>query len=456
MSTQSPTPVTPKEPRNPRRNPKRNTTPHAQKNSLLTTPPSSPPRNSSPGGMATDSSNNAKSSKKKSVRSGKKPRDIPEASPAYSSEHRYSSSQPNNITTPQLKDSPHYAGPTFHASPAPSALPIPSFLSKPASDSELEPALEFEDDNLEPEHDLNTTPSKPKSRSPANNERSSTPLDFLFKAAVEARSSNPQPGPEADPKIRSPQTDSKALPQRSHSGPTHGIFPLEMENQDAQGRQIGPSFAPSYKERMNALRSSSSPSQPTASHSETDLDEDERRAKTEALKSLLLKPQPQQPPSSLRDITRRSASPNVPHFATPLRTTSGQPATTFHDVKQEEQQPMAGNITRPPLSSKQPSRTQQSALRREVSSFGAGDTPSAQEKDYTRHGSYNQPNLAGYHDQGPGYASPMSQQPVAASALPALPAEQSPQIRDTKKMEDDLRRILKLDSMPSGVQSSYA
>ncbi|RMJ22259.1 hypothetical protein PHISP_06877 [Aspergillus sp. HF37] len=454
MSTQSSTPITPKGPRNNRRNPKRNTTPHTQNGTLLTTHPSSPPRNLSPGGTATDSSNNVKSSKK-NVRSGKKPRDIPKASPAYNNGSRHSSSQPNNTSTPQLKDSPHYAGPTFHASPAPSALPIPSFVSKPTSDSELEPALEVESDGLEAESDLETTPSKAKPRPPINNEPTSTPLDFLFKAAVEARNPKPQRSPEADARIRSPQTDSKAVPQRNYSGPVHGDFPLKTENHGAQVLHIGPSFAPSYKDRMNALRSTSSPSQPTTSHPTTELDEEQRRAKTEALKSWLRNSHLQQPlPHGQASGSRRpNASTNVPHFATPSRTTSGPAATISYGLRHEESQPIAGNVARSPLSSKQPNRTPQSGLRREVTSAGSGDVPSVHEGIPPRHASYNQVTYDYYRTQEPRHASPMAQKHTAACALPA---EQSPQIRDTKKMEDDLRRILKLDSMPSGVQSSYA
>jgi hypothetical protein len=111
---------------------------------------------------------------------------------------------------------------------------------------------------------------------------------------------------------------------------------------------------------------------------------------------------------------------------------------------------MAGNS---PLSSKQPNRTPQSGLRREVTSAGSGDVPTVHEGIPPRHASYNAGTYDYYRTQEPRHASPMAQQHTAACALPA---EQSPQIRDTKKMEDDLRRILKLDSIPSGVQSSYA
>lgn len=462
MSTQSPTPPTPKGPRNARRNPKRNTTPYTPKAALLSTPPSSPPGTMSPGGMATDTSNAAKSSKKKNIRSGKKPRDNHHHHHHHSG-HRHTSSQPNNVTTPQFKDSPHYAGPTFHASPAPSALPIPSFLSKSVPSSDLEPAVELESDHLETEPELDTTPSKPRSRPPVNGEKQSTPLDFLFKAAVEARNSKAQHSPEADPKIRSPQTDSKAMSQRNHNGLGNGIFPFEMEANEARNLQIGPSFAPSYKDRMDALRSNSSPSQPATD----DLSPEQRRAKAEALKSLLLNPRPQKPPSASHlahgqasNVTGQpSAHPKVPHFATPLRTTSGPPGTITYGLTQEQVHPMTGAGSRPTSAPKQAnghpqSRTQHSALRQELSSSSPGDVGGIQEERFpSPSASSRQSSFLYQHIPQPRYSTSPRPQPVAAHTVPARPP---PQSVDTKRLEDDLRRVLKIDSIPSsGIQSSY-
>lgn len=450
MPTQSPVPPTPKGSRNNTRNSKRTTTPYTQKPTLLATPPSSPPKHMSPGGTATDTSNTAKSSKKKNVRSGKKPRD------ANNTGHRHTSSQPNNITTPQLKDSSHYAGPTFHASPAPSALPIPSFISKSVPDSDLEPALELESDQIETEPELDTTPSKPKFRPDTGDQPQSTPLDFLFKAAAEARNTNAQRSPEANTKIRSPQTDSKATSQNSYNGMNNGYFPFEMDGNESHNLRIGPSFAPSYKDRMDALRSSSSPSRPSTSPGE-----DERRAKTEELKNLLLNPKPQRPPSSTHLAhgqasnvkVRPSASPTVPHFATPLRTSSGPPATMSYGLTQEQRKPAAEFNPYSPSSVKQ-YQTQQSALRHQVSSPGPGDMGGAPERFPSPSTAQIHSGFTNPHVRQPRYGTPTYPQPVTARAMPA---SQSPQPVDTKKMEDDLRRILKLDSMPSsGVQSSYA
>ncbi|KAF7592612.1 hypothetical protein BBP40_012701 [Aspergillus hancockii] len=459
MSTQSPTPPTPKGPRNNRRNSKRNMTPTIQKAVMLTTPPSSPPRNMSPGGTATDSSVNL--SKQKNGRSSKKPRDVSKASPVQRNSHRHTSHS-NNITT-QLKDSPHYAGPTFHASPAPSALPIPSFFSKSMTETDLAPALEADSDNYDFGAEYETTPSKqrPRPQSP-NEEPESTPLDFLFKAAVEARNSQSQRSPEVSVRVGSPQTDSKALPQRKPSGSANGMLSLEMGGPEPGRPQIGPSFAASYKDRMNALRSARSPSQPLS-----ELDEDQRRAKTEALKDLLLNPRPQMPSSTIKSSSQtvgfnEQPTPNasIPHFTTPFRASSSPPATLSHSMSSNQNNSMVGNRWQSSISyacsiDSYPYQGQHSTLRKGVLSSIPGNAANNPEETFSLP-PYDQSKIAVNHVQVPNYPPVLRQSPASRS----IPSNAPTKALDTKKMEDDLRRILKLDVNPglpsSGIQSSYA
>ncbi|RHZ61081.1 proline-rich nuclear receptor coactivator motif-containing protein [Aspergillus thermomutatus] len=464
MSSTSPTPPTPKGSRNNRRNQKKTTTPSNQKVALLTTPPSSPPRNSSPGEAVTDTSVNLHNpSKRKNPRSNRKPRDAPKPSPAHNNGHRHTLSHPAN-NTPQVKDSPHYAGPTFHASPAPSALPIPSFFSKSVPESD--PVQEIDVDHFEAGPDLDSTPSKPRPHfQPQSEKPQSTPLDFLFKAAVEARNSQLQRSPEANIGARSPQTDSKVQHHQipnGRNGASGGVFPLEMEKPDLRNSQIGPSFATSYKDRMNALRSSSSPSSLTS-----ELDEEERRAKTEALKDLLLNPRPQRPSTAsilnhdqaIGHTARPNLSPNVPHYATPMRTTSGPPATLLRDMPPERKQPSFGNGLQSPFyysSSAQQLQSstmnkgifQPSPLNAISVSGGAASSPLE---------TYGSSKSSQSHAQQPACYVPAHHQPFKSEEMPANSS--APPV-DTKKMEDDLRRILKLDANPSfasnGIQSSFA
>ncbi|KAJ6021622.1 hypothetical protein N7540_007126 [Penicillium herquei] len=475
MSTQSPHPPTPKGPRNNnnynhnnnnnRRPTKKNGTPLTQKTVLLNTPPSSPPRHMSPGGVATDSSivNNVHS-KKKPPRSGKKPKDnMNRASPAPNGQnqngHRHTSS--HSTLTPQQqqpKDSA-YAGPTFHASPAPSALPIPSFFSKSLPESDLAPTLETDSDTADMDGDLEVTPSKPRARppQPEANEPKSTPLDFLFKAAVQARQSNPMTSPETTSRMRSPQTDSKYL----HSNSSGGMFAFEMDpSEQARASPIGPSFAPSYQDRMKALRSSSTQS----------LDADaQRRLKTQELKHMLLNPRPQKPSVSAAQEPQYTANPlnpanyvnghhsngNVPHYATPTRTNSGPPAPVSwaqgHSPVPLQQMPNnAGRTSYPYANGHSHVRNSESPLRREVPAHYNVPSP----------GPYGNPNP--YMRGGPvqtavpptHYVSPQPQYATASFKMPTSSPSPSKSV-DTKKMEDDLRRILKLDAAP-GIQSSFA
>ncbi|KAL2809472.1 hypothetical protein BJX63DRAFT_355541 [Aspergillus granulosus] len=465
MSTPSQTPLTPKGPRNNRRNQKRITTPSYQNAATLATPPSSPPRTVSPRGAATDSSTTIPLSKKKGNRSSKKPRDASRTSPVNQPGHRHTSSHPsNNITTSHLKDAA-YAGPTFHASPAPSTLPIPSFISKSFPESDLAPTSEHDSDGFDVDADFESTPSKPKLRpSLSQDGRESTPLDFLFKAAVDARNRPSQQSPEPSPRVRSPQTDSKAIQQRRFNTDTNGMFPLEMEASDLRHPQIGPSFAPSYKDRMNALRSSSSPS-PNLQ----DLGEEERKAKTEALKTLLLNPRPQRPSSVFHSSynqehpSHERPGPNpIPHFATPLRTSSGPPTITPRGDFSGKQLPQSDFVSlpgshHPHFSPPQHHPYQDSSFGRGALSSNSGNTPSTPRQGYGLPSApYSYGKLPSNQQSPVHYPQYHSQSPAPQSApvngnLPAF---------DTKKIEDDLRRILKLDVNPgiptSGIQSSLA
>ena len=289
MSTQYTTdsPATPKS-----RGPRNNNNRHHRKDTqapLLTTPPSSPPKYASTAAYG--------HSKKNRSSSNRKPRDIPN----------------DNDVTP-MKNSPHYAGPTFHASPAPSALPIPSLFSKSLPDSR--PSVLEMDNSGTMERELDDgTPSKSKFRPPTSD--APTPVDFLFKAAIEARNNRKQPGGEdqSPTELRSPPIQQRTMMDRSGGG----IFELDMDSPQS-----------TTATSMNTTTSSSG--------SRNDLNEKEeenRRAKTAALKDLLLHPRPQKPPALAPD---KSAP---PYFnATPARVTAPekqrQSQTPTNDTKRME------------------------------------------------------------------------------------------------------------------------
>ncbi|KAJ5953441.1 hypothetical protein N7454_000337 [Penicillium verhagenii] len=471
MSTPTSNPPTPKGPRNNNNNrrplPKKNITPHTQNMALLTTPPSSPPRNTTPAGAATDSSNPNNvnlQSKKKPPRSGKKPKDVNRSESAPnghngasgangSNGHRRTSSRTNasNVTPQQAKDSA-YAGPTFHASPAPSQLPMPSFFSKSLPESDLATTLETDSDTADTEGEVETTPSKPRARPSqqlADGERErepqSTPLDFLFKAAVQARNSNSMSSPELSNRVRLPQTE----PRLPHSNLPGGMFSFEMGSENARGSNIGPSFAPSYQDRMTAFRSSSSP--PTQ-NPET---EEQRRAKNAELKQLLLNPRPQRssPTSPAPEHpasqygARPHVNPSLPPYATPSRTNSGPPAPINRGYSpQVPQVPNQAGYQYPYANGHQVRNTE-SPLRREV-------PPNHYHAPFA--GPYGNPymgraSVPAFNDST-NYISPQPQYATAAFTLPTHSPSPSRAV-DTRQMEADLRRILKMDAT-SEIQSS--
>ncbi|KAK2770026.1 hypothetical protein FQN53_005706 [Emmonsiellopsis sp. PD_33] len=464
MSTQTPT--TPKGPRNARRNRKNSTAnsshPNHHRNAQannLTPPPhsrSSPP-SPSPEGAARETTNNVseEKSKKKKGRQGKKNGDTPKPSPMTNG-HRHASSQPS-VYSPALKEGTHYAGPTFHASPAPSALPIPSFFSKSVPENEPVKPVGGADQSNEADP-LATTPTKPKGSTLHSQdvEEHPSPLDFLFKSARGTRVTNR--GSESEPRPRRASPFQSNATTRQLSETPGAVFPLELEAPDSNKLQIGPSFAASYQERMSAFRSASSPSR---SSDNLPLDEGQRKAKSEALKDLLLNPRLQRPASAsprLREepnvFNSRSAAPGnvVPH---PARHASGPSSPVpFDDLKgsPKGRSPGGGSIAHQYLASvcngTQPFRNPSSNLRQELSP--TSPTLNPQHSRQQTNASTQTPLKRSQTFIGD-VASPTPSRAVPAFApqSPAPPLRSfstSTNALDTKRMEDDLRRILKIDS----------
>lgn len=479
MST--PTGPTSKGSRNPHRRPKKTTLPpshvhppqsdpdNSDSNVALTTPTPSPPRSSNAGDNIEDRNNGAEigASQKKRNRNTKKPRDPTNTSspmPNGTTNHRHVSSQSSLLSPDRAQATPMkpaYAGPTFHASPAPSALPIPSFFSK--SVPEVSTISSVNEESEQKEMDLGAdTPSKSTvSTKTGNQERDPSPLDFLFKAAREARagSRSDSLGSQSG-KVSPPETELRNHSRHPTDGSLIDIFPLEMDGSTIPSMPIGPSFATPYKERMNALRSASSPSNP----SKQDLDEEQRKAKTEALKRLLLNPQPQRPASAsprLRDNSNpfdsRTPTPtNTLHNTSRSRHTSG-PSTPvpftgaqnttkgFHTAY--------GNFTflqhlsptsngsskpRPPSSSLRQEVTPLSPTTRAELPSGAIETLRAESAQLQ---GLNQ-RMDRHSNSSP--ATKLHSSSSIDTGVVSRPLA-SPKAVDTKRMEDDLRRILKLD-----------
>ncbi|WEW56496.1 hypothetical protein PRK78_001941 [Emydomyces testavorans] len=463
----NPTPTTPKGPRNTRRHPKRMTTPISQATIPMTNGKTTPPQLSPPTpgydvSIAYDSANALSEGglRRKKGRPVKKPWDSSKSSSAKNTNdnasHRHTSSQPSVKSPLAIRDSPHYAGPTFHASPAPSALPVPSFASKsvPESDSPLQVQMMDDSSNTD---SGDSTPTKARTVPlPQEEDKNVTsPLDFLFKAAREANNgsaSSERSGNFSSTTSLPLNPERLEVPQDPETA-SGAVFPLELDvsesrisTPDSKMMAIGPSFAASYKERMNALRSASSPSSPGDI---TALNEEERKAKAEALKNLLLNPSQRcaasasldqcnsarlfSPQSNINtnhpDVTRRISS-----SSTPLSFERTRPKTTAssdrsNSIPHQYLASICGGA--PTFPSPSPN------ARKEASSAFRANHGVQATRAHSAHSTF-------YGN----YISPPPNRTVSALAsgtqsVQGLSTRLDP--LETKRIEDDLRRILKLN-----------
>lgn len=201
------------------------------------------------------------------------------------------SAQRDRRTPPQTSvssrpgNSTAFAGATFHASPAPSALPMPSFLAKPSAEEPSPPATDTDA----------PTPFRPSSV-PRNHE---SPLDFMFRAHREERERLHR-GSSTDvaitqPEIASPSYHAKhdLTPSSDHQA-TQRMFVGHLsggmdsfELNSTPGRPLGPAFSTPYQERINAARSSSSRTHPNRNQKEYQQKSQPPDDPTEALKKFL-------------------------------------------------------------------------------------------------------------------------------------------------------------------------
>jgi hypothetical protein len=167
-----------------------------------------------------------------------------------------------------------YAGPTFHASPAANALPMPKFFSKSApkevAASGLQARLDQEPDNSGSSDKSDSPPAAQAVAAVPVPERSNeSPLDFLFKADKEqkqkrqstgatftppvARFGNPEP---AQPAQASPWQSIYGTGPRNHhrqssNGSGRDLFNMELDGRDASPRPKHISPPPALPRLLN-------------------------------------------------------------------------------------------------------------------------------------------------------------------------------------------------------------
>lgn len=186
-----------------------------------------------------------------------------------------------------------YAGPTFHQSPDASALPMPSFFSKSVPNNAAISTIAETTDG--------SSDSREKTAHAIEEKRDPTPLDWMFDAARQAKGT---PNGASPARMLSPLARSPA--------PSPGVrreeadFPFELEDPD----QITPTYSTPFSQRLAASRTPHS-----TSEGGQPMTEEERKAKTAALKKALMNnasPGPSPLGSPFRDdnpFNARNASP---------------------------------------------------------------------------------------------------------------------------------------------------
>lgn len=164
-----------------------------------------------------------------------------------------------------------YAGSTFHLSPAASSLPMPSFCKSFPTVSPSPPlasTAQLDGEGLSGSDMDTLVPIQPAHT--ISKGRVPSPLDFMFEAARKAR----DPANTHSPYF---QASGSSTPG---DNPSDSVFPFELDGNGGRPGSIGPSFATSYKTRIEAYKAQSHPPIQNIS-------DEERKKKSAALKELL-------------------------------------------------------------------------------------------------------------------------------------------------------------------------
>ncbi|KAI4122415.1 MAG: hypothetical protein LQ338_005838 [Usnochroma carphineum] len=341
-----------------------------------------------------------------------------------------------------------YAGPTFHASPAASSLPIPRFFSKSVPEINKGPSMQS---TMEKETTEESSEQSEGSPTPAfarrmgeEQAREESPLDIFFKADKEQKdrlrkeqegSSAAQNLVDGISEFNRPRHHSR----HSTNGSMGAVFPMELENKEPA--QASHEQSPT-KPAAGATDGSRSKSLPSLDMGETPQQAEQRKAKTAALKKLLLSSVPISP---------------VPAAELGQSSTINDPSLDRSPSPQQPKQSTSPQIYKQLAAQHawqgSPCPRPSSNLRKEMSASALPDpgpmpelpatpTPSRTRNAY-RSAPVDGDGTTLVYGEGP--ASPVSTPSKLPTTVTAAAANASPY----KSMEDDLRRILKLNVFSS-------
>lgn len=202
---------------------------------------------------------------------------------------------------PSTPTRPAYAGSTFSASPAPSSLPIPKLLSKSVPEHVAKGGLQA---RLQDEH-LKDSPLPLRRDIPMEDgeaPRQDSPLDVFFRAdrAEKARAQHAAQGMTSPARVHDPRehthrsmtspgmvSASRRVPAHSRRVTEHGVpdvFAFEMGPERINQGPNDSSGSPPGSGPAKPVRPNTAPS---ATPSDPQDDEEERRVRSQALKDLL-------------------------------------------------------------------------------------------------------------------------------------------------------------------------
>ncbi|KAL9601879.1 MAG: hypothetical protein Q9219_002232 [cf. Caloplaca sp. 3 TL-2023] len=361
-----------------------------------------------------------------------------------------------NALTPGKKSttpSQAYAGPTFHASPAASSLPMPKFLSKSVPEVDKVPGMqsligrESAETSSEQSED-SPTPAFAR-RVGEEQKREESPLDIFFKADREQkeRQLKGQDPPLSTPEFFNPTSASNRVRHHSrHStnGSMGPLFAMEMEGAE-------PDRKPPEKQSPEATIDTAEPYRSAGMEvKETPQQTAQRKAKTMALKKLLLSSMP----SASTPSSCTPEEPMISNETIPDMSSSQQPKHASSQIHKQ----IAAQTARQASPCPRPS----SNLRKEMSASTLPDTgqipelPSSPTPSRTRNAHKSLPR--DYKADPSGESLSLSS-PAPYSSHRSIPVPKGAEVSSSpyKTMEDDLRRILKLNIIPgdgaTGVRS---
>lgn len=369
---------------------------------------------------------------------------------------RPDSTDPSVSTPPQQSLTPNrpietpvkaYAGPTFHASPAASSLPIPKFLSRSVPNVDKTSSLKslMEQETIDTTSESDNSPFLENSQLTQDRQaREDSPLDIFFQADRDAKAKAQVGSPAGSNGLRSElQNDVRRRSRQPTDSSLGGMFPLEMDG-----------AAPENPDHTN----NNEPVTPAPKTlAEAEYGDEQRKAQTLELKKLLYSPMPQRPTSSSPRSGTLSDGLGSP---TPKTTPRGGSPGMVPDTTSRDQHRHAALLA---LAQKQVSgigtnngsatqRPPSSKLRKEMSvpsspGLQPPELPATPTQSCVQKKSF--PTNSHIQQQQNGYSSPYS--PFSSAfPPPAKPpggfqSTPSRHSKDAKSIEEDLRRILKLD-----------